>query len=246
MQERYKSGSNSERTIDSKCLVNSSSTAINSSKLALNFSNKFEKEIKKKKMGKVVFINPSLDYESEDARTGITIWPYPGLMILQSVLVEAGYDAQLIDSNLYKKVEFRKKLFSAIDDETIFVGFGLMTVNVIWAYSVIKEIKNRHPNMKILVGGFHPTLFPDQMINDKLIDVVALNESASIITALTETIKNGGDLSKINGIYYKKNNTVYRNPPNTKLDDARNIPFINLDLTEHNKYSKNFLVNFNL
>jgi len=244
MQERYKSGSNSERTIDSKCLVNSSSTAINSSKLALNFSNKFEKEIKKKKMGKVVFINPSLDYESEDARTGITIWPYPGLMILQSVLVEAGYDAQLIDSNLYKKVEFRKKLFSAIDDETIFVGFGLMTVNVIWAYSVIKEIKNRHPNMKILVGGFHPTLFPDQMINDKLIDVVALNESASIITALTETIKNGGDLSKINGIYYKKNNTVYRNPPNTKLDDARNIPFINLDLTEHNKYSKNNAVIF--
>ena len=53
MQERYKSGSNSERTIDSKCLVNSSSTAINSSKLALNFSNKFEKEIKKKKMSRI-------------------------------------------------------------------------------------------------------------------------------------------------------------------------------------------------
>ena len=149
MQERYKSGSNSERTIDSKCLVNSSSTAINSSKLALNFSNKFEKEIKKKKMGKVVFINPSLDYESEDARTGITIWPYPGLMILQSVLVEAGYDAQLIDSNLYKKVEFRKKLFSAIDDETIFVGFGLLFLGLKFLYSILHSLRStgKKPNL---------------------------------------------------------------------------------------------------
>ena len=236
---------NNNKSVDQKCLVNDPNVTIDNSYLDFVNSEKFQKKINPKKRGKVIFVNPSLDYESEDIRSDKTIWPYPGLMILQSVLSEAGYDAQLIDSNLYKEAEFRKRLFDEIDEETIFVGFGLMTVNVVWAYSVMKKLKERHPNLKILVGGFHSTLFPDQMINDKHIDIVAVNESASIILALTDAIKNDGDLSKINGIYYKKNNAVYRNPPNTKLDDAKNVPFINLDLVEHKKYSKNNAILFN-
>ena len=236
---------NNNKSVDQKCLVNDPNVTIDNSYLDFVNSEKFQKKINPKKRGKVIFVNPSLDYESEDIRSDKTIWPYPGLMILQSVLSEAGYDAQLIDSNLYKEAEFRKRLFDEIDEETIFVGFGLMTVNVVWAYSVMKKLKERHPNLKILVGGIHSTLFPDQMINDKHIDIVAVNESASIILDLTDTIKNDGDLSKINGISYKKNNAVYRNPPNTKLDDAKNVPFINLDLVEHKKYSKNNAILFN-
>lgn len=192
--------------------------------------------------GKIIFINPSLDYEDSDTVSDVMTYPYPGLLILASVLDQAGYEAVLIDANLYTAKEFKRKLFLAIDDDVIFVGFSLMTMNVGWAYSVIEDLKTRHPWLKIAVGGFHPTLFPDQMIEDEHIDVVALNESASIIESLTETLKIDGDLSAINGIYYKKMGVVCKNPPNTQLDGFKEIPFINLSLIEHEKYSRNNVI----
>ncbi len=105
---------NNNKSVDQKCLVNDPNVTIDNSYLDFVNSEKFQKKINPKKRGKVIFVNPSLDYESEDIRSDKTIWPYPGLMILQSVLSEAGYDAQLIDSNLYKEAEFRKRLFDEI------------------------------------------------------------------------------------------------------------------------------------
>ena len=90
--------------------------------------------------GKVIFVNPCLDYEGEGARSDSKVYPYPGLMILASVLVQADYNAKLIDSNLYSGEEFRRRLYREIDDDVIFVGFGLMTVNVTWSYKIITEI----------------------------------------------------------------------------------------------------------
>ena len=158
----------------------------------------------KKTKGKIIFVNPNLDYEDDDVVRDVTVYPYPGIMILSSVLVKAGYDAIILDAGLYPATEFRKKIFAEINDDVIYIGFSLMTMNVKWAYKLMKEIKVRHPKMKIAVGGFHPTLFPDQMIEDEMVDIVAINESASIIEPLTEALKNDGDLSAINGIYYKK------------------------------------------
>jgi anaerobic magnesium-protoporphyrin IX monomethyl ester cyclase len=198
----------------------------------------------KKSKGKVIFVNPNLDYEDDDVVRDVTVYPYPALMILSSVLVEAGYDAILLDAGLYPSAEFRKKLFAEINDDVIYIGFSLMTMNVQWAYKLMKDIKALHPKMKIAVGGFHPTLFPDQMIEDDMVDVVAINESASIIEPLTEALKNDSDLSAINGIYYKKGGVVCKNPPNTELDGIKEMPFINLSLIEHEKYCKNNVIIF--
>jgi anaerobic magnesium-protoporphyrin IX monomethyl ester cyclase len=195
--------------------------------------------------GKVIFINPVvgpaayLDDEDGTVVSEHMVYPYPGLMILASVLDKAGYNAVLLDANLYTKNKFQQRLFHEIDDDVIFVGFSLMTMNVVWAYPVIEEIKTRYPKIKIAAGGFHPTLFPDQMIEDEYIDIVALNESASIIEPLTEALKTNGDLSTINGIYYKKGGVVCKNPPNTELDGFKEVPFINLSQIEHEKYSRN-------
>tara|TARA_B100000315_G_scaffold168862_1_gene157428 strand:+ start:1722 stop:3416 length:1695 start_codon:yes stop_codon:yes gene_type:complete len=196
----------------------------------------------KNSKGKVIFVNPSLDYEGGGVVSDVRVYPYPGLMILASVLDKAGYNAVLLDANLHTANEFRRRLFLEIDDDVIFIGFSLMTMNVGWAYSVIADIKTQHPKLKVAVGGFHPTLFPDQMIEDKFIDIVALNESASIIKPLTETLKINGDLSEINGIYYKKGGVVCKNPPNLELDSFKEIPFINLSLIQHEKYSRNNVI----
>lgn len=196
------------------------------------------------KIGKVVFVNPLLSYEGEDVRSDNRAYPYPGLMILASVLDKSGYDVKLIDSNLYTSSEFRNKLFSEINYDTVFIGFGLMTMNVAWAYPRICEIKERFPEMKIVVGGIHATLFPDQMIEDEHIDIVVINEACSTITILADTLKEGGDLSKIHGIYYKNDGEIIKNPPNKILDSFAEIPFINFSLIEHEIYAKNNCIVF--
>ncbi|MCK4401031.1 B12-binding domain-containing radical SAM protein, partial [bacterium] len=64
------------------------------------------------------------------------------------------------------------------------------------------------------------------------------NEATSTITLLADTLLNNEDLSKVPGIYYKKNGDIFKNPPNLELDNFESVPFINFPLIKHEKYTR--------
>jgi radical SAM superfamily enzyme YgiQ (UPF0313 family) len=187
---------------------------------------------------KIILVNPILSYDKNCHKKNSSAYPYPGLMIIASILDREGYLVRLIDANLYSVGEFIEKLILELNDNVVFVGFSLMTMNVSWAYDVIKSIKRKNGKITIVVGGIHPTLFPDEMIEDDLIDIVVINEATSTIALLTDTLLKGSDLGKVPGIYFKRNGKIIKNTPNLDLDSFSYVPFINFSLIQHEEYAK--------
>ena len=67
---------------------------------------------------------------------------------------------------------------------------------------------------KVVIGGIHTTLKPEQTLNTKLFDIIAFGEGEETFNELLTKIENNESLSNILGTYYydKEHDIVYRNP----------------------------------
>jgi len=68
-------------------------------------------------------------------------------------------------------------------------------------------------NCKVIIGGLHSILKPDEVVNTKLFDIVAIGEGEVTFRQCLENIDNLDALMEIDNIYFfdKANDKIYRN-----------------------------------
>lgn len=188
------------------------------------------------KKNKVILVNPGIHFQ-EPISYGM--YPNTAIMVLATILRSAGFQVKIIDGKYQKIDDAVRSILNEIDETLIFVGFSVMTVQLPWAYYVSQAIRSEYSSVSIVWGGVHPTLFPEQTVEDPAVDVVVINYAAATIAPLASALSEGLDLSSIAGICYKDNAKILRTPQNQKMDDFNNIPFIDFSLIDHERYSRN-------
>ena len=188
------------------------------------------------KKDKVIIINPGIHFQKP-----VTYGMYPNtaVMILATILHNAGIKVKVIDGRYQEIDDCVRTVLGEIDERTIFVGFSVMTVQVAWSYYVSNAIRAKFPGIKVVWGGVHPTLFPEQTVEDPAVDIVAVNDSATVVTPLAKAIAEGGGLREVPGICYRERSSVIVNPQDQARDDFTNVPFIDFSLIDHDRYSRN-------
>jgi radical SAM superfamily enzyme YgiQ (UPF0313 family) len=190
------------------------------------------------KKNKVILVNPSLSYHDEPIVQAI--YPFSALMIFGTMLNEAGYEVALVDGNRYTINETMEKIKNEIDDSVIYIGFSVMTCQVPWTYKVIKAIKSYNREVKIVLGGFHPSIYPEQTIGCEYVDVIAVNEFAQHFLKLTQVLRDEVDLEEVPSIYFRRDGKIIKTSPGEN-DDINKMPFINFDLYDIDYYKSNNL-----
>lgn len=181
-------------------------------------------------------VNPGIHFQKP---LNFGLYPNTAIMVLGTILKNAGFQVKIIDGNYSKIEDIISIISSEVDESLIFIGFSIMTIQLPWSYFVSAAIKSRFPYAAIVWGGVHPTLFPEQTVEDPVVDIVAANDAASTIVELAERISSDSDLSGVPGIFYKNGKQqIIINPPNTNKDNFNNIPFIDFTLLEHSRYSR--------
>lgn len=71
-----------------------------------------------------------------------------------------------------------------------------------------KFIKKILPDSKIVLGGCHPTFFPEDVLKNKEIDFVIRGEGETPFKVLIENLKKGNNFPEYRGICYKKNENI--------------------------------------
>ena len=103
-----------------------------------------------------------------------------------------------------------------------------------------KTVKSHSPQLKIAVGGIHPTTFPREILtNVNDIDFVAIGEGEKAMVALAASIetKNENLLSSIKSFAYKDKDGVVRvNRQENYIDDLDSLPMPAWDLIDLNKF----------
>ena len=98
-----------------------------------------------------------------------------GLLSIGSWLEQHGFSVKLFDSRLHLlrgPQGLEDDLRTEIRETRLFVGISVLTMHIAQALEISRVVKEENPNLLVVWGGVHPTLFPEQTAADPLVDFV--------------------------------------------------------------------------
>ena len=102
-----------------------------------------------------------------------TFYSYFGTMSISAVLKKNGHETELF-------MEFHEKdIADAIkNSRPDVVAFSCLTATgeFEWAVETARKLKAELPNVPIVFGSIHPTLFPEKTINENDVDIICVGE----------------------------------------------------------------------
>ncbi len=112
------------------------------------------------------------------------------------------------------------------------VGFSVMSVNYRIALELAQLSKKISPEVKIVFGGIHPTIAPEETISEGSIDAICRGEGEDSFTEFLTAIDRGGDETRVPGFWTKRQGMIYRNPMRPLIEDLDKISFPDRDLID--------------
>jgi radical SAM superfamily enzyme YgiQ (UPF0313 family) len=120
----------------------------------------------------------------------------------------AGITPALIDARL-SRFSVEETINQIVALKPRIVGISAMTSMIITADKVIRGVKERLPNVKTVLGGFHATFLPEHTLNEfPSFNYLAVGESEQSFTELVERLLDGQDCHGIPGIWFKDENEI--------------------------------------
>lgn len=176
------------------------------------------------------------------ATPGASKYLSTGYVLLGTILKEAGYNVKILTGP--NDPDYESKLEKLIgEQQPVFIGFSVMTPQVNKSYELSQRIKKLCPEIPIVWGGFHPTIFPDQTVENPNIDIVAYGEGAPMILPLMEALQNNKPLDDVQGIMFKRDGKTIRTEK-PSLVELTDLPGIDWDLIDKD-ILENFIVRRN-
>ena len=100
-----------------------------------------------------------------------------GLLYLIST-IEKMHQVELIDLNwISNKQSETDYVLKRIDEsKPDIIGFSVISSTYHQALRIAKEIKKRFPYIRLIYGGIHPTVLPEETIKHPLVDAICIGE----------------------------------------------------------------------
>lgn len=165
----------------------------------------------------ILFVNPN--YEEP------TNHPWGVLNLASYLRTVQGFSLELIDASVVGTEKTLDKVRQRLP-ETDLVGISFMSIGAPFAKAVADMVKAEKPTCRVIVGGPHPILLPEQTAAYKNFDFVAYTEAEVTVTRLIEELrKTNPDLFSVPGLLYRNEGTLRR----TAVPDL--VPFYDMDYT---------------
>jgi len=160
-----------------------------------------------------------------------------GVEYLSSALKKAGHITDLafesgLGGTFYIKTKKNnhKDLFNKVMNfKPDLILFSCTTNIYPWVREVASGIKKRF-DIPIIVGGIHPTITPEKVIEDKNIDMVCVGEGEEAIVELADKMESGREYYDTRNIWFKVGNKIIRNKVRPLINDLDGLPFPDKDI----------------
>jgi radical SAM superfamily enzyme YgiQ (UPF0313 family) len=162
---------------------------------------------------------------------------YPlGIGYLGTLLKQHGHEVRVFDQNV-EGLEDDGLWQLVAEFQPDMAGFSVITPNYPVARKQIRKLKQLRPDVRILAGGIHATLFPDDLIADGA-DAVVMGEGEPVILELVEGLAEGRDLTSLPGLLYRtRTGEVVRTSGHSQTTSLDNLPFVDRTLYNLPKYT---------
>jgi len=142
---------------------------------------------------KVVFFFPA--FSSTEATAPL------GILAVSTPLIEAGYTVRLIDSTITPN--FKKVVLQEVRD-AVCLAISLVTGPMIReTVEIARAVKEWKSDFPVILGGWHPSLLPDQTLASPYVDVVVRGQGEETLLEIVRRLEERGDLSDVLGVGFK-------------------------------------------
>jgi len=141
-----------------------------------------------------------------------------GLMSIAAVLRDAGHQVDL----LLTEEHGRRFVPLAAAFQPDLIGLSFMTGNRHWARVTASRLK-AHFETPIIVGGVHPTLFPED-IDFSAVDYLCVGEGEYPMLELTDALARGAPATGIRNLWVKTGSGITKNPLRDLIGDLDSLP----------------------
>ena len=165
--------------------------------------------------------------------------PCLSLAALKSFISEmTRHEAEIIDLVFHKK-KWKKYLKEKIGiEKPEIIGFSVLSFNYSEALQIAQFIKENF-NIKIIFGGVHVILSPQEVIENEEVDIICTGEGEEVLKELLDKSLNCKD---VKGIWYKQDGEIIKNENRRLIEDLDRLPFPDLKDFDLERY---FVINHN-
>jgi anaerobic magnesium-protoporphyrin IX monomethyl ester cyclase len=170
----------------------------------------------------------------------------PNTILTLGAFLEGKYDYYLVDENIDRRAE--ETIGGLIRNKGVkYVGITVMpALQLRRAYEISKNIKTAFPHVKILWGGYFPSLHPNTVLDSPYIDYVFKGHAEVSIVDFMDTMENkpgAKSLNEIEGFSYKTNGKLFHNKKAEPInpDLIPRLPYHKVDMDTYLSIAKTYL-----
>ncbi|MFQ5742196.1 MAG: B12-binding domain-containing radical SAM protein, partial [Acidobacteriota bacterium] len=159
-------------------------------------------------------------------------------MPLALVAIGSGFDPQRYDLRIVDGRLERDPL-AALQREVngaVCLGISVLTgAPILDALRASRMTKATHPEVPVVWGGWHPSLFPTDTLAEPSVDITVAGQGEETFGELVQRLAEGEELAGLKGICFRSGEEVVTNPPRP-LIDMNELPAHDYDLVPVERY----------
>jgi anaerobic magnesium-protoporphyrin IX monomethyl ester cyclase len=157
------------------------------------------------------------------------------LLSLASPLLNSGFQVSLIDGAITPN--FEEVIAREVSDALCF-GVSLLTGPMIrTAIRICRHLKDDHPDLPILFGGWHPSLMPEQTLQASFIDAIVRGQGELTLVEIAHRLAEGRTLQGTRGLSHKLEGRVIHEP-DRPVENVNNLPPPAYHLADFDAYAR--------
>lgn len=147
--------------------------------------------------------------------------PYSCLAVA-APLVAKGYPVEILDE--YATPDFGARLSAAAREATV-VGISCFTGHQIdRAVHAARQLRDVRPELPLVWGGYHPSLYPESTMASSLCDYVVTGQGEWIFLEFVERLAQGNDPAATPGLWRKLEGVPAKNPGGPAFQNIDEFP----------------------
>ncbi|KKN82136.1 hypothetical protein LCGC14_0312480 [marine sediment metagenome] len=165
-----------------------------------------------------------------------------GCLYLTRALADAGVEVDFRDYQMCESDDpFDMAVFlEFVADPAPVIGLSCMANLLPFTLQAMKALRQRYPDATLVLGGVGSKSVEDKILQRfPCVDVICRGEGERTGPELLAALRNGGDLTSIQGISYRVNGQIHHNGDRTRiasLDDIAFPAFERVDLARYAGY----------
>jgi anaerobic magnesium-protoporphyrin IX monomethyl ester cyclase len=146
---------------------------------------------------------------------------YLGVMYLSALLKKNGHSVEAFIEHGQGKEKLAEEVNGFAPD---IIGFPCLSSSQEWVISMARFCKRKSPGARIILGGPHPTFFPE-VIEEEAVDIICRGEGEYALLELADKFDKGEDYTGILNLWVKEGGRVARNEVRPLIENLDELPF---------------------